>query len=296
MPILTIITIAIVVLLPTDALAWGPATHLELAQQVLNGGHAIAPHIRALISAFPQDFLYGTIGADIVVAKNLVEEIKHCHNWGVGFRLLKKAREDAQRSFAYGYLSHLAADTVAHNNFIPEMMIRSFSTRIARHVYWEMRFDALADSSTWKLPREIASGADPGDDALLEAFIEDTPLSFRTNKRIFSSMMSIQRVERWHKLLGHLSKRSKWVLEPEFKDRYFAASLDATIGFLTSQKKAECVKKDPTGRHNLNSSRLIRKKLKGIKRQGRDWETAMNNALTLVSLDWQTEGEKEAKT
>jgi hypothetical protein len=285
MPYLTIITIAAVLLVPADALAWGPATHLEIGQAVLANQHAIAPAVRALLAAFPQDFLYGNISADIVVAKNLVAEIKHCHNWKVGFRLLKKARAEPQQAFAYGYLCHLAADTVAHNNYIPEMMIRSFSTTIHRHIYWELRFDALADRSTWKLPKEIARGADPGDDLLLESIIEDTPLSFRTNKRIFSSMMSIQRVERWHTLLKHLSKKSKWVLAPEFKDRYFSAALDSTLALLSSQKKAPCVKKDPTGRHNLNSSKLIRKKLKGIKRRGRDWETAMNNALTLVSLD-----------
>ncbi|MBI1910723.1 MAG: zinc dependent phospholipase C family protein [Deltaproteobacteria bacterium] len=279
-----IFSLLIVFLLPADSFAWGPATHLELGNAVLHNTGLLVPPLRALIEAFPNDFLYGNISADIVVGKNLVEELKHCHNWKIGYKLLRRAETDSQKAFAYGYLSHLAADTIAHNHFIPEMMIRSFSARTLRHIYWEMRFDALADKRVWQLPKKIVRKVHLDNDRLLDSTIEDTPLSFRTNKTIFSSMMSLQRFEQWHRMLNLLSLTSKWSLHKEDKERYFSVSFDSIIEMLNYSQKASCVKKDPTGKHSLNAAKFIRKKLLKIRRQDRDWEEAMENALKWVRV------------
>src|SRR3990172_4770349 len=169
----------------------------------------------------PHDFLYGNIGADIVVGKNLVEELKHCHNWRMGFKLLRKSEASYQKAFAYGYLSHLAADTVAHNHFIPEMMIRSFSARTLRHMYWELRFDALADKDVWRMPKRMVKDIHRENDRLLGSLIEDSPLSFRTNNRIFSSLLILSRIKHWHRMLALLSNTSRWTLHREVKDKFF---------------------------------------------------------------------------
>lgn len=274
----------IAIIIPEAAYAWGPATHLELGREILNNAGLLASPVRSLIENFPYDFLYGNISADIVVGKNLVEELKHCHNWKIGFRLLKKARTDAQRAFAYGYLCHLACDTVAHNNFIPEMMIRSFSTTTLRHIYWELRFDAFVDKSVWQIPKKMVKGMDMDDDALLDSVIEDTPLSFRTNKTIFSSVMTLKRFKVWHRMLGLVSNASRWKLPEEERVKYFRHAFDAAMGFLNHGHKAPCVRIDPTGKHSLNAAKFIRKKLKSARRQGRDWEGAMEKALNWVRL------------
>lgn len=280
----TCIILLLALLVPETAWAWGPATHLELGQAALRNIARFAPAARAVIEAWPADYLYGHISADIVVGKNLVEELKHCHNWKLGFRLLRKAKTDSQKSFAWGYLSHLAADTVAHNHFIPEMMIRSFSARTLRHIYWEMRFDTLADKKVWELPKKMVKKVHRDNDRLLDSVIEDSPLPFKTNKTIFNSVMSIQRVNRWHRMMDLLSSNSKWTLDREMKEKYFKSSLDAVLDLLEHGHKAKCVKKDPTGRHSLNSAKFIRKKLKNIKKRGRDWHEALENALQWVRL------------
>jgi hypothetical protein len=274
----------LVLVLPGVAHAWGPATHLDLGNTILNNATQLCAPVRALIETYPYDFLYGNISADIVVGKNLVKELNHCHNWKIGFKLLKKTDSDSQRAFAYGYLSHLAADTIAHNHFIPEMMIRSFSARTLRHIYWELRFDALVDKKVWLLPKKIIKRIHKDNDRLLDSIIEDTPLSFKTNKTIFSSMLSLHKFEQWHKMLNLLSTSSKWTLEEEVKKRYFMASYNAMFGLLTDIHEAECLKKDPTGKHSLNDARLVRKKLVTIKRRGHDWETARDNAVNMVKL------------
>lgn len=284
MALILIILITLLLGLPETAAAWGPATHLEIGSAILNNTRHIAPAIASLIEAYPYDFLYGNISADVVVGKNLVTELKHCHNWKVGFKMLRLARGDSQKAFAYGYLSHLAADTVAHNHFIPEMMIRSFSARTLRHIYWEMRFDSLADKRVWQLPKKMVKEIHVDNDSLMDAVIEGTPLSFRTNKTIFSGLMNLQKIDQWHRMLALLSIRSKWAMHKEDKVRYHGASIDAITGLLANPQKAACLKKDPTGRHSLSSAMFIRKRLLTIKKSGKDWEAAMENALKWVRV------------
>ena len=269
---------------PTEALAWGPATHLELARTITGNPAFLPAVIRVLIEKYPPDFYYGNIGADIVIGKNMVAELKHCHNWRFGFKLLKRAESDSQRAFVYGYLSHLAADTVAHNNFIPEMMVRSFTSAIHRHIYWEMRFDTLADKSVWRMPDQIEKKVHLDNDALLSATLEGTPLSFRTNKTIFTSVLNLHKVESWHKMLALLSKDSKWALHKEEKDHYFRLALGAVKDLLKHGDDAVCTSKDPTGKHNLSLARGSRKKLKTLKRRGKDFNAPLKEALKSFSV------------
>lgn len=264
-----------IILIPEYAWAWGPATHLEIGRDILDSLRLLAPHIRELLSKFPHDFLYGNISADIVVAKNLTEELKHCHNWKVGLKVLKKASNPSQKAFAYGYLSHLAADTIAHNYYIPERLLISFSSRILRHTYWELRFDAMADKRVWNLPKQIAREVHRDNDRLLDSVLEDTAFSFRTNKTIFSSILLIHRIEQWHRMIEILSSRSKWKLSREDKDRYYIICKNAVLDFLNNGSRADCIKDDPTGKIRLDEANKARKKLKGLKRKGIDWGKAM---------------------
>ena len=124
MVFIALLTLIFVLFAPGAADAWGPATHLELGNAILKNPELINASARALIQAFPFDFLYGNISADIVVGKNLVEEMKHCHNWKVGFKLKGRTESDSQKAFALGYLSHLAADTIAHRALLHAAAMR----------------------------------------------------------------------------------------------------------------------------------------------------------------------------
>ncbi|MBI5560465.1 MAG: zinc dependent phospholipase C family protein [Deltaproteobacteria bacterium] len=279
-----IISFIILIGLPQEALAWGPATHLEVGQMVLDHAHEIPAAIAALIGEFPYDFLYGNISADIVVGKNLVEELKHCHGWNFGFKLLKKAGSDSQRAFAYGYLCHLASDSIAHNHFIPEMMVKSFSARLLRHGYWELRFDLLAGRGVWEIPKNMVKSVHRDNDRLLRDSLEDTPLSFRTNKTIFSGILSLNRIEHWHRMLGILSSKSRWALTRKEKDRYLGLSVDAAMDFLSHGTRAACTRKDPVGRDNLRLARATRKKLRTVRRKRGDWHVLMTKALDKLAV------------
>jgi hypothetical protein len=97
--------------------------------------------------------------------------------------VLDGAHSDSERAFAYGYLTHLAADTYSHNYFVPLQLIISFRARALKHVYWEARFDAMQPESDWKRVRDVVSKLYPDCDELMERVVERTLFSFRTNKR-----------------------------------------------------------------------------------------------------------------
>lgn len=278
----SIIAFLIFILIPDNVYAWGPAAHLEFGMDILNHTSFLPPLLQRLLLAFPYDYLYGNISADIVVGKNMTEALKHCHNWSIGLKTLKSAETDSQKAFAYGYISHLAADTIAHNYYIPEKFIQSFSSRVLKHTYWEIRFDALADKSVWRLPPRISKGVHQENDSLLKNILEDTPLSFRTNKTIFSSILLIHRLKQWHNMLSMLSSSSRWVLSIEERREYYNRSITAIKDFLTHGTKAKCFRDDPIGRERLETAKRLRSQLKTLKRNGKDWETAMEKALYII--------------
>lgn len=266
--ILSLIFLPIFILCPDNAFAWGPATHLQLGWQILNSPGLIAAPVKALLDMFPYDYLYGCISADIVVGKKFTRALNHCHNWSIGFKVLEQSGSPSQKAFAYGYLSHLAADTIAHNYFVPEKMVTSYSTRLLRHVYWEMRFDALADRVVWDLPYNIMKDVHKDNDPLLESVLDNNLLSFSTNKTIFNNVLVISRMEHWHTMINKLSSYSKWVLKKEEADLYYKRALGAVIDIICNDDKALCLREDPAGRKNLALAKKLRRRLKFMKMSG----------------------------
>ncbi len=282
LPLIILSSLFLVLLSPQSAWAWGPATHLEIAHTLLSSPGLVSGALREIIACFPHDFIYGSVSADIVVGKNLVDELRHCHNWRIGRKVFERAKGPAEKAFACGYLSHLAADTVAHNLFIPEMIIRSFPTRTLRHLYWELRFDALADKEAWKLQKCLALGASAENHRLLDSVITGTPLSFTTNRAIFSSFMLLNRIRHWQKALRLMDRSSSWPLPRTLRKRYLSASIEAAAEVLSDMEGAGCLERDPTGKKNLRAAGLARRRLKTCLRDGGDWESYIKEALREV--------------
>jgi len=95
----------LVALLPTDALAWTPGTHILLGDAVLRMAPQLLPAaVAALLRAHPADFLYGSIAADTSFAKRYARVGRHCHHWPVADDIMAHAREAPLQAFAWGYL------------------------------------------------------------------------------------------------------------------------------------------------------------------------------------------------
>jgi len=106
-----------VLLIPHEAFAWGAGIHLQLGSAVINNLQVIRPDIASLIAAYPHDFLYGCLAADITIGKKFTHYLLHC-TLRIGLKVLDNA-ELPPRSRAPRLLAHLAADTIAHNYFVP---------------------------------------------------------------------------------------------------------------------------------------------------------------------------------
>ncbi len=254
---------------PGEALAWGPITHLVHGAQLSQNLTILPPALQELLQAHRLAYLYGCVGADITQARGYARNIySHCHHWGVGFKLLAAVRSDEEQAFAYGYLSHLAADVFSHNHYVPIQLITSFSARTLGHVYWEARFDALQDRRRWDLMERVLSRTYPDCDSLVEREVERTLFSFRTNKRIFDSVMSLHKYDRWYQMMMRVSDRSRYGLPRsllrDYNDRCVAAMADV----LAQGQDAACVAFDPTGREALARAVRLRRQLRALGRQG----------------------------
>ena len=73
----------------------------------------------------------------------------------MGRKLLLQAADPREQAFACGYLSHLAADIIAHNIYVPNQLYLTSSTIRWGHIYWELRADEFTDQKYWKQVLEV---------------------------------------------------------------------------------------------------------------------------------------------
>ncbi len=255
-------------LIPSPARAWGPAAHLEFGLEVLRDLALLAPAVAALLRRFPVDFLYGNIAADITVGKSLSPYKLHCHNWQVGMSVLDMAESDSTRAFAWGYLSHLAADVVAHNYFVPYKVVEHYRRRRAAHVYWEMRFDTWMSAESWEMARSLSGMSFKKHDRHLRAILTGPLFSFRVNKQIFNSIVLFSQILRWKRTVDAYAKSTKMRLPREEVEEMRRLSVERVRGLLVYGNKAACMQADPTGHRNLLIARDIRKRLRRLYLEG----------------------------
>lgn len=259
----------LVICTPHEALAWGAGIHLQLGSAVLNNLQAVEPAVASVLTEFPHDFLYGCLAADITIGKKFTHYLLHCHRWRVGMKVLENAGTPSHRACAYGYLSHLAADTVAHNYFVPYKIMRSFSTLTLKHAYWEMRFETFVDKEIWETGRQVSQENYRANDALLRRVLSDTLFSFGTNKRIFNSILLVSRLEKWQQVLRTLSDSSRYTLEESDREEYMSLAQEAVFDFLARGENSPYFQADPTGERALLSAETVRKNLRLLYQSGK---------------------------
>ena len=282
--IVALTCVLILFLSPTVALAWGIGVHLQTGAWILDNLPQLPESIRLILSAYPNDYLYGCISADITLGKKYTHYLRHCHSWRMGLKILHNAKTESQQACAYGYLSHLASDTVAHSYYVPYNLMRTYNTVLLKHAYWEMRFEAHVSPEIWPLARSIGRKNFSDNDKLMRNILADTIFSFGTNKRLFNSLLLLNRLQQYQKVLRSLANTSKWTITPEDQKEYLGLTIEATLSFLKDHENSPFRNADPTGERALNSANMIRKNLHTLWLDGKLREVDANEMLAALKI------------
>ena len=251
---------ALLLLTPDRLYAFGPATHIFLGEQLLGSLHLLPAAIADLLRAYPLSFLYGSVAADISFAKKYVPAGRHCHYWHVGEEILAGARNDRLKAAGYGYLCHLAADTIAHNYFVPRQLMLTSSTKALGHAYWEHRLDVELGEGYTSRAREVVVDYDHGEaDNLFDSVLSGTIFSFETNRRLFRGMVRFQDNERWQNVFSRVLDNTRWDLQNQDVEGYLSRSFDSMVDYLLRRRASGAAARDPTGDFNLQLAKKVRR-------------------------------------
>ncbi|NVN99342.1 MAG: zinc dependent phospholipase C family protein [Geobacteraceae bacterium] len=278
----TVIAVIILVLLPDSSFAWGPGFHLQMGATVLGSLHLLPSSVAGLIGSFPNDFLYGCLAADITLGKKYTGYMLHCHRWHVGRKLVDKSCSDQQRACAYGYISHLAADTIAHNYYVPLNIMRSFQSVVLKHAYWEMRFDSFTSPQIWARGKRAATWHFQENDELFRREISNTLFSFGTNKKIFNSILLVSRLEKWQQLMLAMNDVSRFQLDENEVAEFTRLSERAVIETVADINSSIWLAADPTGEQALNAAEAVRKNLRLLYISGKISKEAADQELVAM--------------
>jgi hypothetical protein len=227
------------ILIPSLAFAWGPLTHIYLGSEIYYLGSLLPVWVFNLLKRYRGDYLYGNLMADIILAKNLLPLEKNSHSWEVAFSLLESSKKSSEKAFSLGYISHLAADTVAHGIYTRRKNIE--------HTVIELRADSLIDRKYWVQARGIDRVIQYRNDRFLERSLERVFFSFKTNKRIFRGMLFLSGLNK--EKFGNFIDRN--LLIPVTKDdikKLHEESLHRITDVLRNGDRSAVLKKNPIAR------------------------------------------------
>jgi len=256
--VLFAVAVLLVALFPSDAHAWTPGTHIYLAESILSQAGALPGLVGDLLRAFPYDYLYGSIAADTSFAKKYAPVGRHPHAWHVAQEIHDRAESDALRAFGLGYLSHLAADVVAHNYFIPRQLVVSRGPAGVAHAYWEARVENTLGSRFSRGAMDLLRMDHSPADRLLDNVLSPTLFSIPTNRRMFRGMVRITDQRSFQATVRLAHEFSGVPLTEEDVGRHLEHSRDGIIAMLAAQDEALRLR-DPSGEATLKAAREARK-------------------------------------
>jgi hypothetical protein len=250
----------LVLFLGGDAWAWGPGTHIFQGDQILRNLGLLFPAIAALIKRRSGDFLYGSLAPDFFLIKGSRRREGHIHDWKVGARLLQWARTDAQRAFAYGYLTHLAADVVSHNFYVPNQIYRSSWTERFGHLYWEVRADQRVRPESWQLARDVALSHFKENDELLRDVLSVKYLFYRANRSMY--VRYFRTLHKGMRLGRAIRDWDRWWRQPlamQWVNRLQETSVSVAVDLLRNPNDSIAYRYDPAGIGNIHAAKGLRR-------------------------------------
>jgi len=255
--VIACIFLAVAALAPDTAFAWGPGVHLALGNSILANLGLVSPMVAGLLAGHHNAFLYGCLSADIFIGKGTSVRPGHSHNWVTGFKLLNSARDPRVTAYAYGYLTHLAADVVAHNYFVPNALWAMPSGGRISHVYVEAQADRRFEAERETALALFRSPNHDTDRTLLSA-MERGRLPFLLKKQIVKGSLKLTGRKEWGHSLRLADRLLPWPQSDGLLQAMFELSENLVFDFLSDPKGSVAVSFDPIGSRNLRVVRQER--------------------------------------
>lgn len=241
------------ILIPTHAFAWGPLTHVYLSSEILSLASLLPVGLYKLLSRYREDFIYGNVMADTILGKNYLPFNRRSHSWDVAFDLMDTTETPQQEAFVYGYISHLAADTVAHGKLTK-------GKKSMGHTFYELMSDSLVGRKYWFIAVAIKRHVQRRNDVFLEATLKSTLLSVKTSKRIYKGMVFLTGLT--PKSMSDFVNGN--IFLPDAPDvqklkLLHTESLDRMLDILSKGKYSNVIEKDPIAKvESYNITRFFR--------------------------------------
>ncbi len=241
--------------------AWGPGHHLEFAERVLRRRKELLPsHVARLIEAERPAYLYGNLAADIINFKAYGGAYSHCHRWSIIDDMRGLSSTDREEAFILGYLSHLAADTIAHNHFVPYHVARYARAKGLGHLYWELNADRFISEERWELVPRLKSDPTLTElDQLVNRTVAKKALSMRTNKFIFNHVLLVSERQQWRNGIARLHPMSQVALTKGFLALFQTAAVDRIRLALHPKGLRQLLEVDANGKDAQQAAMQLRK-------------------------------------
>ena len=244
--VLAICSAVALILLPESAYAWGPGVHISIAEWLFSNLSVLPASVAHTIAMHKDAFKYGALSADIFIGKGSTVVPGHSHNWETGFTLMNNVKSPKLRAYAYGYLSHLAADIVAHNNYVPTLMSGSPSAGKLGHVYIEAQADRLVRWDSKSVRGLFKISCTDHDLELLAATNKDKG-GFAFRKQIFRSSVALCGGFPWKSSMKLIHTAMPGAADKKYLRSMIDASLRSVINVLSHQEKSSVAAVDPIG-------------------------------------------------
>jgi hypothetical protein len=232
------------------AWAWGPAAHTVIACKMLEQTAQIMPFLANVLRTFPLEYLYGSLSADFFVGKSLKSKNGHSHAWDTGFRFLQKAEDEQEVAYAWGFLSHLAADIVAHNYFVPNLIQMLPTGKRMGHLYWEAKADYIVGPTYMRIAKEVLTMEHLGCDDLLKLAVGKKRNGLKARRHIFTHSVKINDFL-YSQPLRFSNKRLRYRLSQVYLSAMIGLSARLVKDILQNPETSACFSFDPIGSRNL---------------------------------------------
>jgi hypothetical protein len=191
------------------------------------------------------------MAADFFIGKGQKNRKGHSHNWDTGFRLLREAGDERDAAYAYGFFSHLAADVVAHNYFVPDLIHRVSNWKRIGHLYSEAIADYFVGPFYMKIARDILSMEQLDCDHLLKSAVGKSGNGLRARRHIFTQSVKLSDYIYCSPPMILLNIGFRYGISGEYINSMINISYRLVKDFLTNTDSSPCLSYDPIGSQNL---------------------------------------------